>query len=340
VLFAEVELPSVSTTLLCTVPTIRLMKTLRRFQNLRLLTSAIADTAEALPVLIFTLLCFVLIFSSLIYAVEPRDNVPTLPMAMWLTISTVTTVGYGDKVPQTDDGRIIVSVLQVVGVLYMAMPLGIVGQAFTSAWNNRARILLMKTTRTRLEQFGYSARDIPEIFKQYDLDGNGELDLEEFRQLILEMRIGLTDERVVKLFEAFDADGGGTIDDKEFVRLLFPRHFHEIYVAERLKHTGDDDDISVRSVRSATSIASSVRGAGNALANSTRTIARKITGRLDGDFDDSAVGSSGAKLDDSTVASSGEVAKMHTPTEEQQRVEHIWSEPCTSHDLGARTERI
>lgn len=217
--------------LLCIVPTLRMMKTVRRFQKLHLIFIAADKALEALPVLMWFLVVTTLVCSTAIYLVEPRDNVESLPKAMWFVIVTLSTVGYGDVTPVTVWGSIVTTILIVASALYMSMPLGIVGQAFHETWEDRDRILVMNQTRKRLGQWGYHAEDIPIIFAIFDADGSGEIELHEFRIMITEMRIGLKDERIVQLFDAIDVDGGGAIDDKEFVRHIFPGSFMMLYEA-------------------------------------------------------------------------------------------------------------
>ena len=72
--------------------------------------------------------------------VEPRDNVESLLKAMWLTIVTMATAGYGDTVSASVTGSIIVAILVVSSFLYMAMPLGIIVHAFTTVWDDKDRI--------------------------------------------------------------------------------------------------------------------------------------------------------------------------------------------------------
>jgi len=215
--------------LLCVVPVIRLLKTLRRFERFRLLSCAFELCFEALPICLFSLLVLTLVFASMIFMVEPRDNINSLPKAMWLTIVTMTTVGYGDVTPKSSAGSLVVAVLVISSVLYMAMPLGIIGQAFTQVWSDRDRILLMRRTKDRLLQWGYKATDIPVLFRSFDADGNGELDMSEFLDMMKEMRLGLKDERVIELFQSFDSDCSGSVDDREFVKSLFPAEYTKIY---------------------------------------------------------------------------------------------------------------
>merc|ERR1712113_112575 len=137
---------------------------------------------------------------------------------MWLTVISMTTVGYGDVTPLKSVGRVIVAVLVISGMLYMAIPLGIIGNAFCEVWRDRDRILLTQRTSNRLVQWGFQARDIPKLFKLFDHNKDGELDLTEFSEMVREMGLGLTKSRVRELFDLFDGDGSGSIDAREFVK--------------------------------------------------------------------------------------------------------------------------
>jgi len=215
--------------LLCAVPIIRLLKTLRRFEKFHLILNAFRLAAEALPVLLFILSLIALVFAMLIYLVEPRSNVVSIPMSLWLTIVTMSTVGYGDMTPQSTMGHMITGILIVITALYMSIPLGIVGNAFTTTWEQRDRILLMQRTRERLRQWGFGASDIPALFRLSGPTTDGCLTVSEFRTLLTRMHVGFSEERILKLFESFDDDRDGVICDREFVRQLFPSSYHEVY---------------------------------------------------------------------------------------------------------------
>jgi len=215
--------------LLCGVATLRFMKTMRAFTKFELILTALQSVWEALPVLLWTLAMSTLLFASLIYTVEPRDNVESFKVAVWLTIVTMTTVGYGDVTPVTNAGLAITSCLIFCSVLYMAMPLGIIGEAFSTVWTDRENILLISKLRKRLMQYGYSADDIQDIFVTFDADGTGVLEFTEFKDMVNEMGIGLSEDRIVSLFDTIDCDGGGAVDDKEFIRHIFPSAFHHMF---------------------------------------------------------------------------------------------------------------
>lgn len=225
------------TFLACALPVLRLLKLLRRFETFHLLYTAFRYSIEVLPVLLFTLAIIVLGFSSLIYAVEPRSNVGSLSEALWLTIVTVGTVGYGDVVPDTQAGRILVACLITVSALYMAMPIGIVGNTFSQVWGDRDRLLLAHRTRRRFMSIGYTARDIPAMFIHFDHDADGVLSFQEFSMMMHELQLEMSTARLVRLFNSFDVDNTGGITDQQFVYTLFPAAHAEIYSSSLMQVT-------------------------------------------------------------------------------------------------------
>jgi voltage-gated potassium channel len=208
--------------LLSVVPIMRLLKALRAFPNLKLVYYALKQARDALSVPLFLLLVLNLIFSTLIFLLEPRENIETMPHAMWFVIVTITTVGYGDVTPVTDSGKVVASVLSVTGVLYMAMPLSIVGTAFNETWQNRDTIILGGLMRQRVMEWGLSSKDLLTVFEYYDCDHSGELDAEEFENMLTEMQLGLSKRSIMKIFKAFDRNGNGTIEFDELAQSIFP----------------------------------------------------------------------------------------------------------------------
>merc|ERR1719240_574779 len=143
--------------LLYVAPLLRLCKTLRGFRRFNLaLAAAVKIYSEALPML-FIMLYVMMVFASLIYYIEPRENIQTYGQAIWFTCATMSTVGYGDVIPQTTLGQMAASVLVCSSVFIMAMPLGIIGQSISEIWKKRDALILRRWAKERLDEWGYLA---------------------------------------------------------------------------------------------------------------------------------------------------------------------------------------
>jgi voltage-gated potassium channel len=84
----------------------------------------------------------ILLSAAALYSVE-ADVQPeafgSIPRALWWSISTLTTVGYGDVVPVTPLGRLFAGLTALSGIGLIAMPTGILAGAFSEAFAARRR---------------------------------------------------------------------------------------------------------------------------------------------------------------------------------------------------------
>lgn len=224
----------------CLTPILRELKVLRRVQQFHLFIELAKQISEAVQVLMMLLTIFVLVFSSLLYMAEPDHVIGSLPRGIWLTLVTMTTVGYGDITPETLTGTLVTSCLALCSIMYMAMPLGIIGNAFTQIWQDRDSILVMLKTREIMVQSGYTAKDLPAIFLHYSA-GEDEIDYLQFQDMVRDMNLGINEVRAMEVFESIDRDGGGSIDLQEFVRSIFPSAIHEVTSAKAKPDANHDD---------------------------------------------------------------------------------------------------
>lgn len=77
-----------------------------------------------------------LVSSTVLYLVEGEHQpvaFGSIPRAMWWSIATLTTVGYGDVYPQTTPGQIFAGLTALTGIGLIAMPTGILAAAFSDA---------------------------------------------------------------------------------------------------------------------------------------------------------------------------------------------------------------
>ena len=57
---------------------------------------------------------------AIVMRIADPDNFPSLGLAIWWALQTVTTVGYGDVVPTTGVGQVIGGIEMVVGISFIA----------------------------------------------------------------------------------------------------------------------------------------------------------------------------------------------------------------------------
>jgi len=75
----------------------------------------------------------IVIGSFVIYSVEsqhPDSQINTMLDAVWWTVATVTTVGYGDIVPVTETGKIVAIFYMFFGIGVLAIFLSVLGTQF------------------------------------------------------------------------------------------------------------------------------------------------------------------------------------------------------------------
>ena len=76
----------------------------------------------------------VIIMGTIMYVAEGGEKGYTsIPQGIYWAIVTITTVGYGDMVPQTAIGKIISSVAMITGYAIIAVPTGIITVEMTKS---------------------------------------------------------------------------------------------------------------------------------------------------------------------------------------------------------------
>ncbi|MBI4966528.1 MAG: ion transporter [Rhodospirillales bacterium] len=118
----------------------RLLKLLRYSSALDLLFHAIRSERRTLTTAGVVMLVLLVTLSSIVYLIE-RDVQPaafgSIPAAMWWGVVTLTTVGYGDVVPQTALGKLVGALTTMLGFGMFALPAGILASAFAQEVKRR-----------------------------------------------------------------------------------------------------------------------------------------------------------------------------------------------------------
>ena len=127
----------------------RLLKFSHYSSALEDLFSAVQHERRSFAATLYLLILAILISSSLIYVFEQNvqpEHFGSIPDAMWWTVVTLTTVGYGDIVPMTVAGKLVATLTALMGVCVVALLTGIVATGFTNQVSMRRNQLEAEIT--------------------------------------------------------------------------------------------------------------------------------------------------------------------------------------------------
>ncbi|KHT63000.1 ion transporter [Photobacterium gaetbulicola] len=105
----------------------RILKLVRFLKDSNILLRSLLMAQRKILVFFSTVAILVTLLGSLLYLVEGPDNgFTSIPTSIYWAIVTITTVGYGDIVPQTNIGKAIASLTMLLGYSILAVPTGII----------------------------------------------------------------------------------------------------------------------------------------------------------------------------------------------------------------------
>jgi len=120
---------------------VRVLRLLRIFRVLKLgeymdefqfLAQAFADSRRKILVFLTAVLTAVIISGTLMYVAEgPEHGFTSLPVSIYWAVTTMTTVGFGDITPHTPVGRVLATIMMLIGWGVLAVPTGIVTAEMT-----------------------------------------------------------------------------------------------------------------------------------------------------------------------------------------------------------------
>lgn len=133
--FLQALLPGLDLRFLRVIRVMRILKLSHYSTALEDLMAAIYAERAAFISALYLLALSILIAACLMYYAEhdlQPDKLGTIPDAMWWSIVTITTVGYGDVTPISLAGKVIGAFTALSGVFTVALLTGIVASAFAS----------------------------------------------------------------------------------------------------------------------------------------------------------------------------------------------------------------
>jgi len=121
---------------------LRAIRLLRVFRILKLahfvgagnsLVEALQKSKSKIAVFLFAVVVLCIILGTVMYMVEgPENGFTSIPVSVYWTIVTLTTVGFGDITPQTPLGQFISVLIMILGYGIIAVPTGLVTAQFMS----------------------------------------------------------------------------------------------------------------------------------------------------------------------------------------------------------------
>jgi voltage-gated potassium channel len=187
--YLQVLFPGLDLRVLRTLRLLRVFKLSHYSTALEDLFSAIYQERRSFVAASYLLLLAIILTSSFMYYAENShqpEKFSSIPNAMYWSLITLTTVGYGDVSPVTSMGKFISIFTAFLGVSIVAMLTGIVASAFTNQVARKKVIL---------------EDQIREAMKDGILDGNERRVLEKMR-----LEFGLSEAQTQQMFRQVERD--------------------------------------------------------------------------------------------------------------------------------------
>ena len=122
----------------------RILKLVRFINQSNLLINALLASRLKITIFMFAIITLLVIFGSAMYLIEgPENGFTNIPVSIYWSVVTLTTVGFGDITPKTDLGRGVAAIVMVIGYSIIAVPTGI----FTAELSQ-----VMKRHKTRADK--------------------------------------------------------------------------------------------------------------------------------------------------------------------------------------------
>ncbi|MGT2895098.1 ion transporter [Streptococcus entericus] len=107
------------------IRSLRVFKIFRYSKNIQLIVTVLRKQSESLLLVAVFALAYIFISALVMFNLEPHQFHQFLDALYWATV-TLTTIGYGDLVPQTDWGKLLTIFSSIIGIGVVALPAGII----------------------------------------------------------------------------------------------------------------------------------------------------------------------------------------------------------------------
>jgi voltage-gated potassium channel len=97
-----------------------------------------AGTPRTAAAVIATVTTTITVAAGLLMSVIDHKGFPSIGSGLWWAVQTVTTVGYGDRVPETTPGQLLAAVVMLLGIGFVTVITASITGAFVSRTRKEA----------------------------------------------------------------------------------------------------------------------------------------------------------------------------------------------------------
>jgi voltage-gated potassium channel len=130
-----------------------------------------AATPRGAAIIIAVVTTSITVGAGLLMTIIDRKEFPTIGDGLWWAVQTVTTVGYGDHVPETAVGHVVAAVVMLLGIGFVTVITASITSSFVARPHRKQQLLerdsppsseQLQMIDTRLERIetALSARDL------------------------------------------------------------------------------------------------------------------------------------------------------------------------------------
>lgn len=131
-------------------------------QSIKLKRALIASRGKIIVFIYFVIISAIII-GSIMYLIEGKESgFTSIPISIYWTIVTLTTVGYGDISPQTPLGQFIASFVMILGYGIIAVPTGIVTAEINKFNQNKNTPHQNPCINCRIDEYPANAKFCPQ----------------------------------------------------------------------------------------------------------------------------------------------------------------------------------
>ena len=123
---------------------LRLLKLTHYFKDFNIFLTVLVKELKNIAAAIMVMIFLIIIAASLMYSLESKaqpDVFGSILHSLWWAVVTMTTVGYGDVTPVTTLGKVMTTVIMLIGVALVALPTAILAAGFSEELRERKRSL-------------------------------------------------------------------------------------------------------------------------------------------------------------------------------------------------------